>query len=113
MKRALTLLGYAFSILPAALSTLEFFPLWASDREKSISLFALVLLALAFLPLYRLLRHRLRTPSAWMLWLVFFLFLSLFHAVIDELRCIALIALVGSLVGALLFWAARRVGRRE
>ncbi len=107
MSRVFTLLGFAFCILPPALSTLSFFPLWLAGGERSLSAIALILLTLCALPLFRFLKAHLRTPSAWMLWLALFLFLSLFRAIADGLWMISLVAFLGSLLGALCFFIAK------
>ena len=108
MRRLFTLLGLALCILPPALSTLAFFPLWLDGGERSLSAAALILLLLCAVPLFRFLRAHVKTPSAWMLWLALFLFLSFFRSIADGLWMISLIALIGSAAGALCFLIAKR-----
>ena len=109
MRYLFLILGYAFCILPAAVCTIEHFPLWMSDGRQGFSAIALVLIALACVPLWRLLKDRLRSPSAWMLWLAAFVLLTLFRSIIDGLWMIALIALCGSVIGAVFFAIAKRM----
>ncbi len=109
MKRALSLLGYAFGTVPPALCVLEYFPLWIQSGEKRLSCFALVLLALCFVPALRLIRRHLKTPSALVFWLLLFLFVCVFRAVMDELFVISLVALSSSVPGTACLFIARRM----
>lgn len=108
MKRALTVIGYTLCTLPPLLATLEFFPLWVTDKEKSISALSLLLIAICFVPLFRAYRRHVKSPSALFLWLLFFLFLSAFRAIIDELWCVSLIGLASAVPGALCLFFAKR-----
>ena len=109
MKRALGLLGYALCIFPPALCVLEYFPLWITSGEKRLSGFALVLLAVCFVPALRLIRRHLKAPSAILFWLLLFLFVCAFRAVMDELFVISLVALTSSVPGTACVYIARRM----
>lgn len=109
MKRALAICGYALCTLPAAISVLEFFPLWLKSGEKRLSALALMLLLIAFIPALRALRRHLRSPSALLVWLLLFLFICAFRAVIDELFTISLIALAGSVPGTACLLLSKRI----
>ncbi len=108
MSRLLRLLGMGLCVLPPAVATLEFFPLWLTREECRLSALSVFLLLLAAVPLLRLLRTRLRSPSAWMVWLVLWALLAAFEPIIASLRTIALISFPTSLLGALCFRLAKK-----
>lgn len=109
MKRALTLIGYTLCTVPAAISVLEFFPLWLQNGEKRLSAFAVVLLLLCAVPAFRVIRHHLKTPSALLLWLLLFIFVCAFRAIIDELFVVSLVALAASVPGTVCLLIAKRM----
>ncbi len=107
MRRFLTLLGLAFCILPPCFATLAYFPLWLTEKESSLSAFALLLLLLSAIPLFKFLRAHIKSYAAWMFWLVLFLALSAFRAIADGLWTISLLALIGSAAGTVCFALAK------
>lgn len=109
MKRALSVFGYVLCIVPPALATLEFFPLWLTDGEKSISALSLLLLCISAVPLFRAYRRHVKTPSAILLWLALFLLMTAFRSIVNEIRCVALVGLVSSLPGTLCIFFAKRI----
>ena len=113
MSRALRLLGMGLCVLPPAVATLEFFPLWITREDCRLSAIAVVLLLLSALPLLRMLRARLRSPSAWLVWLILWVALSLFEPIVASLRTIALISFPTGLLGALCFRLAKRKESKE
>lgn len=104
MKRiGFRILGLLLCVLPPVIATLEYFPLWLGDKRSTVSAFTVILLFLAGIPILRLIRHRLRSPSAWMLWLVLWLFLTLFRPIAAAMETIALVSFPTSLAGAVCF----------
>ena len=110
MRRLLRPVGLLLCILPPVLATLEHFPLWLSDGRTAVSAVAVLLLLLAAVPLVRLVRTHLRSPSAWMLWLVLWVILALFRPILAAVETIALVSFPTSLLGALCFRLARKQG---
>ena len=109
MKRFLTVFGYALCIFPPALAVLEYFPLWVESGEKRVSAVALILLAVCFTPALRAFRRYVKAPSALLFWLLLFLFISAFRAVMDELLAISLIALFTAIPGTACLYFAKRI----
>lgn len=107
MKMLFRTLGVILSVVPPALSTLEFFPLWLGDGKSALSALSLLLLALAALPLFRIVKRHLRTPSPWMLWLLLWAALSVLLPIAAAIRTIALISFPTGFLGALCFRLAR------
>lgn len=110
MRRALRLCGLALCVLPPALATLEHFPIWFSEGRTALSAVAVLLLLLAALPLIRLVRKHLRSPSAWMLWLALWAGLAVLRPILTAVETIALVSFPTSLLGALCLRLARRQG---
>ena len=112
---ALRALGYLFSVLPPALAILERFPIWAQEGGRAtLSGIALLLLLIAAIPLRRGLRAALarfmKSPSAYGIWAVIWLFTAWFGRIAAAIAEIALIGTLSSLIGALFF---RLAGRRD
>ena len=110
MKILLRILGVALCVLPPAISTLEFFPLWLSDGKSALSALSLMLLLLSALPLFRIVKRHLRSPSLWMLWLVLWILLEAFLPILSAIKTIALISFPTGILGAVCF---RLASRRE
>lgn len=107
-------LGLIFSILPALLATLFYFPVW-SERGGAASLsgVVLVLLLLSFLPLFNIIRERLRSPSAHTVWLIIFISFFLLSKIADEVTVISFFGFVGNLIGAVFFKLSNKNKIRE
>lgn len=101
--------GIILSVVPVAVSILLYFPLWLERGDGSvISGFAVLLLALAAIPLFKLARRALSSPSAWMMWLfMLFTFLAM-SKIADEMIVISLLGCVGGALGAILFNLSKR-----
>ena len=112
MVICLRIAGYVLCIVPALVSSLEHFPIWLSDRAQALSLFGVLVLLLAVLPLWKTVKQVLKSPSAWMVWVLLWLFLSLFRNIIDGLIAVALVAFPSSMLGALCFYLARRQAKK-
>lgn len=109
MKRALAVVGYTLCILPPALAVLEYFPIWMQTGEKRLSAIAVVLFAACFYPALRAIRQHIKTPSALLFWLLLFLFICAFRAVVDELFVISLVALASSAPGTACLYISKRL----
>lgn len=111
--RTYRILGILLCAVPPAVATLSCFPLWFSARESTFSVRSLLLLALCFLPLRRAIKAYLRSPSAWVVWCVLWVFLTFFDAIASGLRTVAAIGAVSGAVGEVCFCLARRAVRRQ
>lgn len=104
-------IGIALSIIPPLACILLYFPVWvAKGGEYVLSGFTLLLIAVALLPLYRRIRELLRSPSAYMLWLIAFVVFFTLSRIADEMTVISFVGFLGNLVGAIFFRLAKRVG---
>lgn len=112
-KLILRILGLVLCVLPPALTALEYFPLWLRDGEKTLSAFALLLLLLAAIPLWRHVKRLLSSPSIWSVWLLLWLFFSLFATLIEGLRAVAFMGFAGGLPGAVCLRLAKGGGNKN
>lgn len=112
-KRVLFIgLGYLFCLLPPILAILERFPLFAREGSAPVlSGLALLLLLVAAIPLKRgmtaLLHKFLRSPSAFTVWGVIWIFFEVFGRIAEAIADIALVATLSSLIGAVFFRLAK------
>ena len=113
-RRTLYALGVLFSTVPVIAAVLSYFPLWRErGSEAVLSGFSLLLLALATVPLARVIKERLRSPSAHLMWFLIFIFFYFFSKIADELTVISFVGFIGNLIGALLFRLSRRKTEKE
>ncbi len=105
----LRLLGVMFSVAPPAVCTLLYFPLCRdSEPEKLISLWAMLLLIISFLPLMRIVTARLKTPSATTVWFIIFALFYLLCKIADEMIVISFFGFLGNLLGSVFFRLAKK-----
>ena len=109
----LHILGFALCILPPAICTLMYFPLWkVVGYEHCIAGGVALLLALSIIPLYKLLRRWLESYSSYLLWLVLFLLFFALSRIAEQMTVISFVGFVGNLLGAICFRIAGRYSRK-
>ena len=109
----LHILGFALCIIPPAVCTLMYFPLWKEvGYESCIAGGAALLLALSVVPLYKLIRKWISGYSSYLMWLLLFLLFLGLSKIADEMTVISFVGFVGNLLGAVCFYLARKMGRR-
>lgn len=107
-------LGLLFSTVPPIAATLSYFPLWHTRGAGAvISGGVLLLLLMSLLPLIRILRDKLRSPAAYLIWLAAFLFFACLSAIADELTVICFTGFLGNLIGAIFFALAKKGVRHD
>ncbi len=105
-------LGLLFSIVPPAAAILFYFPVWITKGgEYLISGIAVLLMILAFVPFFRLVRQILKSPSGYMIWLVIFLVFFFVSRISNEMITISFTGLVGNIIGAFFFKLSRRFAK--
>ena len=72
----------------------------------------LMLLLLGAEPLLRIIRAKLKSPSAPLIWLAVFILFFLFSRIADEITVIAFFGLIGNALGAMLFKLSDRLKPR-
>lgn len=114
-KRLLfSFLGLVLCVIPVTVTIFSYFPLWIAREDASIlSGVSLLLAATAAVPLYKHLRHALKSPSAPFMWFVFFILFLILSKIADEMTVIAFVGFVTNLVGSLFFKLSARYGGEE
>lgn len=115
MKRLiLKAAGLAFCILPPVVAILSYFPIWvASGGEVVISGFALLLLTLAMIPLWKTVKRALTSPASYTLWLIAFIAFFALSNIARDMTVISFVGLTGNLLGAVIFKLADRESERK
>ena len=105
MKRLiLKTAGLALCIVPPALATLFYFPVWISKGGEFVfSGLALILLIFALLPLWRAISKMLKSPAVYTLWLIAFIVFSSLSRIADEMTVISFVGFISNALGAILF----------
>ena len=107
-------LGLIFSVIPPALAILFYFPVWVTKGgEYLISGIAVLLMILAFVPFFRLVRRMLKSPSSYMIWLIIFLTFFFVSRISNEMITISFTGLIGNVIGAIFFRISRRFSKNE
>ena len=105
-------IGYGLCIIPPVLATLEHFPLWLGQSQRTaFSFISLCLLLFCLLPLRRGIRKWLRSPSAWQVWMILWIVLAFTRHIAEGVLAIAAVACPCSLLGAILFSRAKKLER--
>ena len=101
--------GMIFCILPPALATLNYFPLWRTGNPiKLISGITVLLLAVCARPLFKLIGEKFKSAASLGLWLVLFVLFFALNEVSAEMVVISFWGLVGNAVGSACLAMARK-----
>ena len=107
-------LGVLVSVLPPALATISYFPVWcAAGGEYVVSGFVLLLLLLSAMPLFNLIKRLLASPAVWVMWLVAFIVFFSLSRIAEEMVIISFVGFVSNVIGAILFKLAAGGDRNE
>ena len=111
---SLHILGLLLCILPPALCTLFYFPIWKdAGGGRAFSGVCAFFIIIAALPLYKALRELLRSPASYVVWSVIFIFCFLFSRIVEEATVISFVGAVSNIAGAVLFRIAKKRERGE
>ena len=101
--------GLFFSVIPATVAIFSYFPLWLRKNDaSSLSGLALLLLVLAFVPLFKYVKEILRSASAPFMWFILFVAFFLLSRIADEITVIAFVGFISNLIGSVFFKLAKR-----
>ena len=99
----LHIIGFLLCIIPPAIYTVMYFPLWREAGVTScIAGGGALLLVICAVPLYKLLRRALSSASAYMMWLIAFLIFFGLSRIATEMTVISLVGFLSNLAGAIL-----------
>ena len=101
---ALSGLGYFLCIAPPVVATLTFFPLWISTSSATtVSGLSMLLILVCIVPIFRLIKEHVKTPSAPLVWVAILIIAVMFRSIIDQLVIISFVGVVSSLAGFFIF----------
>lgn len=106
----LHIIGILLCIVPPAVCTLMYFPLWKTvGYEHCIAGGTALLLALSVLPIYKLIKSRLSGVSSYMMWLILFLLFFALSRIAEQMTVICFVGFVGNLLGAICLRIEKRL----
>ena len=109
-NRALHIIGLLFCILPPALATLCYFPVWKMQGSGYTVAGGCILLGvLCLMPLYKHLKRLLASPSSYVMWLMIFILFFVASKIADEMTVIAFVGFLGNLLGGIAFRIRKRL----
>ena len=110
----LTALGALLCIAPPAVVTLCYFPLWVEKSSSAtVSGLSLILILISIIPLFRIVKEHISSPSAPVVWLLVCLFCFAFKSIIDQILVISFVGAVSSVAGMFIFWARDKGEKKE
>lgn len=114
-KVLLNLIGLLFCLVPPIIVTFEYFPLWKNSVGLWASLGGGVSVAFLIIAvvLSKYIKATLHTPSPVIIFLVCYGFFYLMQSVAVGLTVICFWGTIGSAIGALFFWWARKYETHE
>ena len=113
MKRRIIIRSAALllSVIPPLISVVSYFPIWCDRGAGTVlSGFAALLLVMTFMPLFKLLKRVLESPSAWAMWLISFLIFFALSRISDQMIVISFIGTLSNALGAILYRISDRSG---
>ena len=114
LAAVLNVTALVLSILPAAICTCCYFPLWINKGPATIiSGISLILILISAIPLFKLLKKHFASVSAYMVWLILFVLFFMLSRIADEMTVISFVGFISNVLGAVLFHIAKRVGVKE
>ena len=105
----LGIIGLILSTVPTVICVLSYFPLWQErGSECVLSGIALLLILLSLVPLIRIIKGKLRTPSAYMIWLMIFMLFASLSRIADQMTVISFVGFLSNLIGSVFFKLSKR-----
>ena len=96
------------------IATLMYFPLWVDrSAEATVSGMFVFLGLISAIPLFRIIKEQLRSPSAWLIWMLVFILFAALEAIVFEVKIIALVGFVANIIGAIIYKLGKKIGARE
>lgn len=100
----LKIAALALSVLAPFIATISYFPLWIDKgAEFAISGISLCIMLVCALPIFKMVKRTLRSPSAPLIWLMIFVLFFALSKIAEDITVIALIGFISNLIGAVLF----------
>ena len=95
-------------------ATTTFFPVWVEQSAAATVSGIFVFLALlSAIPLFRVVKEKLKSPSAWTIWLIMFVLFWALESIVSEIKIIAFVGFASNVVGMLMYRHGNRLDERE
>ena len=108
--KLLKLLAICIDVLVPLVVTLSYFPLWVNkSAEATVSGIAIIFALISFIPLIKVIKKRLSSPSVWMIWVFIAIILIAINTIIDQAVVIAVFGAVANCIGAVIYKIADRI----
>lgn len=102
----LTALGALLCIAPPAVATLCYFPVWVEKSSSAtVSGLSLILILISIIPLFRIIKEHIASPSITLIWVIVCVFCIAFKAIIDQILVISFVGALSSIAGTIVFKA--------
>ena len=96
------------------IATATYFPVWIErSAESTVSGMFVFLGLLSGIPLFRIIKERLKSPSAWLVWLLVFVLFAALEAIVYEIKIIALVGFIANLTGAMVYKLGVKISKKE
>ena len=103
------LVGLLLATAPPIIAIITYFPVWKERSGAAVfSGGALLLVAIACIPLYKFVKEHLRSPSAPLVWLLIYLTFLTVRSIADEMVVISFVGFLSNLLASFFFKAARK-----
>lgn len=94
-------------------ATLSQFPVWIATSDRAtISGIVVVLLFVCCVPFFRVIKEKLKSPAAWLIWTILAVLTILLANIIFQMRFVCIVGAVSNGIGGLLFKLAERVSNK-
>lgn len=109
-RSVLRVIALTVCILPPAIATIAYFPVWVVREDTSVlSGMALLVLTIVLIPLMKYIKEKMESPSAPVIWMISFLLFFLLSKIATEMTIISLIGFISNLIGTLIFKLADKI----
>ena len=109
-RSVLRVIALTVCILPPAIATISYFPVWVVREDTSVlSGMALLVLTIVLIPLMKYIKEKMESPSAPVIWMISFLLFFLLSKMATEMTIISLIGFISNLIGTLIFKLADKI----
>lgn len=103
------LVGLIICIVPVAIATLSYFPVWKTRGSGALlSGFTVFLLIICIYPIIKAIKRLLKSPSVFTVWLFLFIIFMLIDSIAYEMTVISFVGAVSNFIGAILLGLAKK-----
>ena len=95
-------------------ATLSQFPIWINrSAGATISGIGILFVCLSIIPFYRQIREYFKSPSAWVMWGIFWLMLFALSEIINEMVIICFFGFISNLIGEFIYTLGNKYAPKD